>query len=68
MRVSTDGPTLDTQVVELEAAGAVQVFQETVSGVVTDRAQLRRGIESFGLGDVLLVIRLGQSEIAGVRA
>lgn len=67
-RISTDGQTLDGQLVELEAAGAVQVFQERVSGVVTDRAQLRRAIKSVSPGDVLLVSRLEQSDIAGMCA
>ena len=44
--------------VELEAAGAIRVFQEKISGAVTDRAQLRRAINSLGPGDVLLVTRL----------
>jgi len=57
-RVSTDGQTLDAQVAELEAAGAVRIFQEKISGVVTDRAQLRRAIKSLVHGDVLLVTRL----------
>ena len=57
-RVSTDGQTLDAQVVELGAAGASQIFQEKISGAVTDRAQLRRAIKSLGQGDVLLVTRL----------
>lgn len=67
-RVSTDGQMLDAQVVEPEAAGAVQVFQETVSCVVTGCAQLRRAIKSFGPEDVPLGTRLGQSDIAGLRA
>jgi hypothetical protein len=33
-RVSTDGQSLDAQVGELEAAGAVRVFQEKISGAV----------------------------------
>lgn len=57
-RVSTDGQTLGAQVAELEAAGVVRVFQEKVSGAVTDRAQLRRAINSLSPGGVLLVTRL----------
>jgi len=57
-RVSTDGQTLDAQVGELEAVGAVRIFQEKISGAITDRAQLRRAIKSLNPGDVLLVTRL----------
>jgi DNA invertase Pin-like site-specific DNA recombinase len=57
-RVSTDGQTLDAQVAELEAGGAVRVFQEKISGAITDRIQLRRAIKSLNPGDVLLVTRL----------
>lgn len=57
-RVSTDGQTLDAQLVELKAAGAVQIFQEKISGAVTERVQLRRAINSLSPGDVLLVTRL----------
>ena len=57
-RVSTDGQSVDAQVGELEAAGAVRVFQEKISGAVTDRVQLRRAINSLSPGDVLLVTRL----------
>jgi DNA invertase Pin-like site-specific DNA recombinase len=37
-RDSTDGQTLEAQVSELQAAGARSVFQEKVSGAVTERA------------------------------
>ena len=57
-RVSTDGQTLDAQVSELKAAGAVTVFQEKVSGAITDRTQLLRAIKALGTDDVLIVTRL----------
>jgi DNA invertase Pin-like site-specific DNA recombinase len=57
-RVSTDGQTLDAQVRELNAAGAVTVFKEKVSGAISDRAQLKRALAAIGRGDVLLVTRL----------
>ena len=57
-RVSTDGQTLDAQVAELKSAGAVTVFQEKVSGAVTDRIQLRRAINALAPDDVLVVTRL----------
>ncbi|MCW6512664.1 recombinase family protein [Lichenifustis flavocetrariae] len=57
-RVSTDGQSLDAQVAELKAAGASAIHQEKGSGVVTDRAGLKRAVASVQAGDVLLVTRL----------
>jgi DNA invertase Pin-like site-specific DNA recombinase len=57
-RVSTDGQTLDAQVNELKSAGVVTVFQEKISGTVTDRAQLKRAIKALAPDDVLIVTRL----------
>jgi DNA invertase Pin-like site-specific DNA recombinase len=57
-RVSTDGQSVDAQVKQLRAAGAEKVFKETASGARADRAQLRRAIDQFAKGDVLMVTRL----------
>lgn len=57
-RVSTDGQALGAQVAELRAAGAEKVFQEKVSGAITDRKQLGRLMAGLDKGDVLLVTRL----------
>jgi DNA invertase Pin-like site-specific DNA recombinase len=57
-RVSTDGQTLDAQVADLKSAGVVTVFQEKVSGAVTDRIQLGRAIKALAPDDVLIVTRL----------
>jgi DNA invertase Pin-like site-specific DNA recombinase len=57
-RVSTDGQSVDAQREALNAAGATQIFAETVSGVVTDRKQLGRALKSLQPGDTLLVTRL----------
>jgi DNA invertase Pin-like site-specific DNA recombinase len=57
-RVSTDGQTLDAQIAELKAAGAVLMFAEKQSGARSDRPQLRRAIDALGQGDVLIVTRL----------
>jgi DNA invertase Pin-like site-specific DNA recombinase len=57
-RVSTDGQSVDAQVKQLRAAGAVKVFRETASGAKTDRAQLRRVVTHLAKGDVLMVTRL----------
>jgi DNA invertase Pin-like site-specific DNA recombinase len=57
-RVSTDGQTLDAQVAELKSAGVVTVYQEKVSGAVTERIQLGRAIKALAPDDVLVVTRL----------
>jgi DNA invertase Pin-like site-specific DNA recombinase len=57
-RVSTDGQTLDAQVAELKAAGATAVFQEKISGAVTERPQLTRAVKALVPDDVLIVTRL----------
>jgi DNA invertase Pin-like site-specific DNA recombinase len=57
-RVSTDGQTLDAQVAELKSAGVVTVFQEKVSGAVTERIQLGRAVKALAPDDVLVVTRL----------
>jgi DNA invertase Pin-like site-specific DNA recombinase len=57
-RVSTDGQSTAQQIEALTAAGAVKVFSENVSGVVTDRRALARAIASLGPGDTLIVTRL----------
>ncbi len=57
-RVSTDGQSVAAQVAALTAAGAEKVFREVASGAKSDRAQLRRALDSLQAGDVLLVTRL----------
>lgn len=57
-RVSSDGQTVDAQVAELRAAGATVIFQEKISGAVTDRPQLKRAIKALAPDDVLVVTRL----------
>jgi DNA invertase Pin-like site-specific DNA recombinase len=57
-RVSADGQSVGAQIEALTAAGAAKVFRETVSGVQTDRAQLRKALVSLEAGDVLIVTRL----------
>lgn len=57
-RVSTDGQALEAQVAELQAAGAVRLFQEKISGARRDRAQLDRLLATLNPGDVVLVTRL----------
>lgn len=57
-RVSTDGQTLDAQIVALEAAGAGKIFKEKVSGAKTDRAELAKLLKALEAGDVVTVTRL----------
>jgi DNA invertase Pin-like site-specific DNA recombinase len=57
-RVSTDGQSVEAQVVALTAAGAGKVYREVASGAKTDRTQLRRVVQALTAGDVLLVTRL----------
>src|SRR5215471_5626135 len=57
-RVSTDGQTLDAQLIALRQAGAERVYSEKISGTVTDRKALGRAIAELGPGDCLLVTRL----------
>src|SRR6266849_10904040 len=57
-RVSTDGQSIEAQVAALTVAGAVKVFREMASGAQTDRAQLRRVLNTLDAGDVLMVTRL----------
>jgi DNA invertase Pin-like site-specific DNA recombinase len=57
-RVSTDGQTLDAQLSELQAAGAIKVFSEKVSGAKADRQQLNKLLSVLSTGDVLLITKL----------
>jgi len=57
-RVSTDGQSVEAQVVALTAAGAAKVYRETASGAKTDRARVRQVLAALDQGDVLMVTRL----------
>lgn len=57
-RVSTDGQSVEAQVRQLRAAGAVRVFREVASGTRADRPQLRKAIAQLEADDTLLVVRL----------
>jgi DNA invertase Pin-like site-specific DNA recombinase len=60
-RVSPGGKSesVDAQARQLTKAGCKKVFRDVhVSGAKTDRAQLRRVIETLGPADVLMVTRL----------
>jgi len=57
-RVSSDGQSLDAQQEQLKSAGAEKIFSEKVSGIVTDRRELKRAIDSLTCGDLLIVTKL----------
>ena len=57
-RVSTDGQTLDSQILQLKAAQCAEIFKEKASGVSSDRAQLKKILAKLGKGDVVVVTRL----------
>jgi DNA invertase Pin-like site-specific DNA recombinase len=57
-RVSTSGQDLGVQIAELTAAGCTKIFEEKVSGAVTERRQLRCLLRCVQAGDVVLVTRL----------
>ncbi len=57
-RVSTSGQTLDAQLEQLGAAECDQVFKETVSGIKSDRPELKKALDALSDGDVLVVTRL----------
>jgi DNA invertase Pin-like site-specific DNA recombinase len=58
-RVSTEGQTLGTQLEQLNAAGAIKVFSEKISGAKADnRKALASALKALSQGDVLFVTRL----------
>ena len=57
-RVSTRGQTLNAQRAALVAAGAVNVFHETASGIKRDRKELSKARVALSAGDMLIVTRL----------
>ena len=59
LRASFDhGETLDAQLAQLKAAGAIKVFREKVSGARADRPELARLLRSLAPGDRVIVTRL----------
>jgi DNA invertase Pin-like site-specific DNA recombinase len=57
-RVSTAEQELGGQLAELEAAGCVEVFTDTISGARGERPGLDECLASLGTGDTLVVWRL----------
>lgn len=57
-RVSTSGQTLDTQLDQLRAQDCDPIFRETMSGVRSDRPELKKALAALGQDDTLVVTRL----------
>jgi DNA invertase Pin-like site-specific DNA recombinase len=57
-RVSTKDQDLANQIDALTKAGAERIYSEKMSGIVTDRAQLRIMLADLVVGDLVIVTRL----------
>jgi len=54
-RVSTAAQDLATQLGQLEAAGCKRVFHDRLSGLTTDRPQLKRLLATASAGDTIII-------------
>jgi DNA invertase Pin-like site-specific DNA recombinase len=54
-RVSTDAQDLTNQVTRLKGAGCELVFREQISGVTSDRPQLKKLLAGLAHGDVVII-------------
>src|SRR5215472_16557746 len=59
-RVSTYGPTLDSQLEQLRKAGCASrnIYPEKVTGARSDRRELLRTLDGLAPGDVVMVTRI----------
>jgi DNA invertase Pin-like site-specific DNA recombinase len=57
-RVSTNGQDYNGQISDLKAAGCERIYREKVSGVKSDRVELRKLLDAIKPGDVVMVKRL----------
>ncbi len=57
-RVSTVGQSLETQLEQLEQAGAKKVYREKVSGVKEDRKELAALLDYVREGDTVIITKL----------
>jgi DNA invertase Pin-like site-specific DNA recombinase len=59
-QVSTDEQNLGLQCDALEAAGCAVIYQdEGISGIVIEREGLSQALASIGVGDILVIWKLG---------
>ncbi|XYD06888.1 recombinase family protein [Methylobacterium sp. NMS12] len=54
-RVSTSAQDLATQIGQLEAAGCERVFHDKLSGLTTDRPQLKKLLTAAAAGDTVII-------------
>lgn len=57
-RASTESPSIDSQLTQLESAGCEQIFAETVDETKGDRVELGKLLKTVGQGDTVLIPRL----------
>ena len=57
-RVSTHEQNLDLQLNELKKAGCDRIFHDKISGVKSDRPELKKALELLAEGDTLVVWKL----------
>ena len=57
-RVSTGGPTLDSQLEQLRGIGCTKSYREKVTGAHNDRRQLLKMLDTIAPGDVVTVTRI----------
>lgn len=54
-RVSTAAQDLATQLGQLEAAGCERIYHDKLSGLTTDRPQLKKILAIAGAGDTVII-------------
>lgn len=59
-RVSTQDQNLDRQLDQLRQDGCERIFEEKISGVKSDRPELRRMLDSLRRGDIVIVSELSR--------
>lgn len=55
---ATDGNSLESQCEALKAAGATQIFEESMSGTISDRPELSKLLKIMNDGDTFIVTKL----------
>lgn len=59
-RVSTQDQNLDRQLDQLRQDGCERIFEEKISGVKSDRPELRRMLDALRRGDIVIVSELSR--------